>query len=201
MGEHTRDFTGNDESAKSPLLGSMTWQPDDFEELAGELRRRVGHEFRDEAEEVERLTDLQRRRRAGLADVALAAMHRGDEVTIRTRAGSWSGTLAAVGDDYVSLEGSGFVVDALLEGVVLEVVASRTGGRSGKAAAATWKARLAEFALSGETVTVLAPEQGVEATGVIEHVARDHVALNTGPTRTYVPLASLVIVLRSFPIR
>jgi hypothetical protein len=179
----------------------MTWEPDDFEELAGELRRRIGHEFREEAEEVERLTDLQRRRRAGLSDVAMAAMHRGDDVTIRTRTGTWTGTLIAVGDDYVSLQAMGVIVDALLQGVILEAVPSRTGGQSGRAAAPTWKARLSEFALSGETVTLIAPEQGVEVIGVIEHVARDHVAVNTGPNRTYIPLASLVIVVRPLLLR
>ncbi|MGH9198009.1 MAG: hypothetical protein ACRD1T_20030 [Acidimicrobiia bacterium] len=176
----------------------MTWQPDDFEDLAGELRRRVGHEFREEAEEVERLADLQRRRRASLAEVALDALHRGDEVTIRSTAKTWTGKLIEVGDDYVRLQTSNVVVEALLEGVAFVVVTSRSGGRSGRPASSTWKARLSELALSGEPVTVLAPALGLEVAGVIELVARDHVVIG-GPGRSYVPLWSLVIVLRSVP--
>lgn len=175
----------------------MSWRPDDFDELAAELRRRMGNEFREEAEEVERLTDLQRRRRANLWEVALAAMHRGDQVTIQTRTGTWSGELAAVGDDYVSLQAPNGIIEALLDEVALRVLPSRTGGRSGRAAAATWKARLSEFALSGETVTVVAPDLGLEITGVIELIARDHAVVDDGTARTYIPLRSLAIVLRS----
>jgi hypothetical protein len=136
-----------------------------------------------------------------MSELALTAMHRGDEVTIRYLAGAWTGTLIAVGDDYVSLQTAGMTVEALLEGVILESVPSRTGGQSSRAAAPTWKARLSEFALSGETVTLIAPGQGLETVGVIEHVARDHVAVNTGPNRTYIPLASLVVVVRPFLLR
>jgi hypothetical protein len=177
----------------------MTWNPDDFEELAGQLRREVGGEFRAEAEEVERLTDLQRRRRAGLAEVAMAAMHRGDQVTVRTRSGTWIGELVAVGDDYISLQALDVKIEALVDAVALDLRPSRVGGRSGKPASATWRARLAELAVTQETVTVMAPDLGVEAHGQIDLVARDHV-VSTGLTgRTYIPLISLTIVLRTVP--
>jgi hypothetical protein len=175
----------------------MSWQPDDFDDLAEELRRRMGNEFREEAEEVERLTNLQRRRKASLSEVALAAMHRGDQVTIHARTGDWTGELLAVGDDYVSLQAPNGTIEALLDGVAFQVVPSRTGGRSGKAAAATWKARLSEFALSGETVTVVAPDLGLEVIGAIELIARDHAVIINETGRTYIPLLSLAIVLRS----
>ena len=38
----------------------LTWQPEEFEELGQELRRRMGSEVREEAEELERLSDLGR---------------------------------------------------------------------------------------------------------------------------------------------
>jgi len=82
----------------------LTWRPDDFEELGSELRRRMGAEMRDEAEEVERLADLQRRRRGSLQDVVRAAMHRGDSVTVAIGKHSWKGTLRVVGEDYLRLE-------------------------------------------------------------------------------------------------
>lgn len=157
----------------------------------------MGNEFREEAEEVERLTDLQRRRRASLSDVALAAMHRGDQVTIQARSGAWTGELLAVGDDYVSLQALNGIVEALLDGVALHVRSSRAGGRSGRPASATWRARLSEFALSGETVTVIAPDLGLEVTGVIELIARDHAVVDNGTVRTYVPMLSLAIVVRT----
>ncbi|HEX2421082.1 MAG TPA: hypothetical protein VHL55_05740, partial [Acidimicrobiia bacterium] len=92
----------------------MTWQPEDFEELGSELRRRMGAEIRDEAEEVERLADLQRRRRSSLGEVARSAMHRGDSVTVTIGQRSWKGTLRAVGDDYLRLESGQVVLEAPL---------------------------------------------------------------------------------------
>lgn len=177
----------------------MSWRPDDFDDLAGELRRRVGHEFREEAEEVERLSDLQRRRRATLADVALDAMHRGDAVTVRSAAATWTGELTAVGDDYLSLRAVNVIIEVPLDAIALEVVASRAGGRSGRPASLTWKARLAELATSGEVVTLLAPDLGVEVTGPIELVARDHVVVSGGTAKSYIPLGSQTILLRSLP--
>lgn len=175
----------------------MTWREDEFDELAAELRRRVGAEFVQEAAELEQLAELQRRRRTDLADAARAAMNRGDRVTLACSGGRWSGTLGAVAEDYLVLESNELRVEALLESVVLESQASRSGGRSGIPASATWRARLIELELNREAVTVMAPTLGIEATGIIEVVAADYLEMATEESRVVMPLASVAVVLQN----
>ncbi|MGH8926258.1 MAG: hypothetical protein ACRDWA_16750 [Acidimicrobiia bacterium] len=164
----------------------LTWQPDDFEELGSELRRRMGAEMRDEAEEVERLSDLQRRRRNSLAETARTAMHRGDSVTIAIGERAWKGTLRAVGEDYLRLESSQIVVECPLAAVVVRTERSRSGGQSGKPASATWRARLAELAAEKMTVHVLV-RGSTDILGIIEVVATDHIEV-AAEYPTYIPL-------------
>ena len=170
----------------------LTWQPEDFEELGSELRRRMGAEMRDEAEEIERLADLQRRRKDSLREVARAAMHRGDSVSIAIGERSWNGTLSAVGEDYLRLETSQLVIECPLVAAVVTVARSRSGGQSGRPASATWRARLAEIAAEEKTVQVLL--RGSETVvGRIEVVAVDHLELSTDDL-TYIPLGLVVAI-------
>jgi len=164
----------------------LTWQPEDFEELGSELRRRMGAEIRDEAEEIERLADLQRRRRSSLGEVARSAMHRGDSVTVTIGQRSWKGTLRAVGDDYLRLESGRVVLEAPLGEGVLSTEPSRSGGHSGKPASATWRARLAEIAAEQTAVHVLV-RGSEEVVGRIEVVATDHLEV-AAEYPTYIPL-------------
>jgi hypothetical protein len=174
----------------------VTWRGDEFDELASDLRRRVGAEFVEEAAEIEQLTDLQRRRRADLAEVARAAMHRGDRVTISCQSGYWVGQLQSVGDDYVVLETAELLVEAHLPSIGLEIEPSRSGGRSGSPGSSTWRARLIELELEGETIALVAPTANAEVTGRIEVVASDHLVIDTGDRRSILPLAVVAVVLR-----
>ena len=97
----------------------MTWEPGEFDDLAAELRRRVAAEFRSEAEEVEHLVQLQRKRKAVLRDVATAAMHQGQGVKIRGLGDEWSGELLAVGSDYLSLRTETHFLDVRLDGIAI----------------------------------------------------------------------------------
>lgn len=174
----------------------MTWEPEEFDELAAELRRRVGAEFREEAEEVERLALLQRRRRAGMREVAEMAMHRGDQVTIRGGGREWTGGLVTVGEDYLGLRAPGALVEARLNHIALAVHPARAGGQSARPLSTTLRARLAEFEQTGETITLITSGPDLEETGVIEVVATDHIDFLTSAARIYLPLAAVTFVVR-----
>lgn len=174
----------------------MSWPNDEFDDLAAELRRRVGAEFMQESAEIEQLAEQQRRRRADLAESARGAMHRGDRVTLTCQTGRWSGQLWAVGDDYLVLETIDTWVEAHLPSVGLELEPSRSGGRSGSPASATWRARLTELELEGDSVSVVAPQANVEVSGKIEVVALDHLAIAAGDRRSLLPISMVAVVLR-----
>jgi hypothetical protein len=177
----------------------MTWEPEQFDDLAGELRRRVAAEFRSEAEEVERLVQLQRRRKALLRDVATTAMHQGQGVTVRGFGDEWSGELLAVGSDYLSLLTATHFLDARLDSIAIGLIPARRGGRTGKPASDTFKARLTEFELTGEEVTLRSSSPVIEVSGVIDVVASDHVEMKLPAERCYLPLDGVVIAIRSRP--
>jgi len=174
----------------------MTWQPEEFDDLAEELRRRVAAEFRSEAEEVERLVELQRRRKAVLRDVANAAMHQGQGVTLRALGGEWIGELLAVGTDYLSLQTSTQLIDAKLDSIAIGLTPARQGGRSGKPASKTFRARLTEYELSGEEVTLRCHLPHLEVLGTIDVVAADHVEMRCPRERCYLPLDGVFLVIR-----
>jgi hypothetical protein len=177
----------------------MTWEPEEFEDLAAELRRRVAAEFRNEAEEVERLVLLQRRRKAVLRDVATAAMHQGQGVTLRCLEDVWTGELLAVATDYLSLRTATHFLEARLDSIAIGLTPARQGGRTGKPDSDTFKARLSEFEMTGEEVTLRCSSPTIEVTGVIEVVATDHVEMKLSNERCYVPLDSVVMVIRPLP--
>ena len=174
----------------------MTWRPEEFEGLAEELRRRVAADFRDEAEEVERLMQLQRRRKAFLRDVATTAMHQGQGVSLRGFGEEWIGELIAVGSDYLSLQTATQFLDARLDSVLIGLTPARQGGRTGKPASDTFKARLAEFESTGEEVTVRSRRPVLEATGMIEVVAADHIEMRCPDERCYLPIDGICLVIR-----
>jgi hypothetical protein len=174
----------------------MTGLPEEFDSLAEELRRRVAADFRSEAEEVERLVQLQRRRKATLRDIATAAMHQGQEVRLRGSGEEWVGELMAVGSDYLSLKTATQILEAKLDSIVIGLVPARQGGRTGKPASETFKARLAEFESTGEEVTVRSRQPVIEVTGVIEVVAADHIEMNCPAERCYLPIDGVFMVIR-----
>ena len=177
----------------------MTWQPEDFDDLAAELRRRVEAEFRSEADEEERLVDLQRRRKATLRDIATIAMHQGQRVVLRALEAEWKGEVVAVGADYLSLQTALLLLDARLDSVAIAITPARQGGHTAKAASETFRARLTEFELTGERVTLRSRAPAVEVTGIIEVVAPDHVVVNCPGELCYLPLDGVFMVIRPLP--
>lgn len=170
----------------------MTWRPEDFEDLAGHLRRQIGSEFREEAEEVERLTELQRRRKQTMSDVATKAMHAGDGATVAIGSRRWQGSIVGVGDDYLILNTNRTVIEAPFLAITLRLERSRSGGNIAKPLATTWVARLAELAMAEEHVTLVTVAEELE--GQIVLLATDHIEFEGS---VYVSIVNVKAVIRS----
>lgn len=148
----------------------------EFEDLASELRQAVGREFRWEAEDVEQLTDQQRRRRRSLTDVAHEAMSRGDTVILGRGEIRHRGRLTAVNSDLAMVDTGMGIINAQLSEVVFTVAdRARRGGTVGDRGAQSFRGRLAELEHTGETVVVEGAD--LELTGRIAVAAADHITL------------------------
>ena len=122
-------------------LKMADWPNDPLEELARELRQTVGAELRAEAEITEHETQIGRLRRLGMSDVARAAMHRGDVVSLITATHTITGTPVYVGKDYLVCETQTEIVDAPFERVVIRVERRPEGGHTTRGGSITFKAR------------------------------------------------------------
>lgn len=148
--------------------------PDD---LARELRERVGHEMRQEAEMLEQDAASVELRRRRIADVAIEALSRGDIVTVIAGDRSIRGRLSYARSELASVETAVGRVDVhLAAGVILRIDERSTeGGRTPRVGSETLRARLFELELSGSAVEVWAPAHGIEVMGPITAVGKDHV--------------------------
>lgn len=174
---------------------------DEFDDLARQLRQGAGHELRAEAAEDEELTELQRLRHLGLAEAARAAMHRGDRVTAYVAGLSLTRPIVGVGDDYLTMEDDDRYIDVRLIDAVLTVEPRPAGGASGRPAAATFRARVAEHEQERASVEVVSRD-GTRWSGRIEVVGVDHLAMaGADGRRAYVPLGSVVVLFSRFPPR
>lgn len=171
----------------------------DSREIASGLRwTPSGAEFVEEAEITESETQTGRERRNGLADIALAAMHRGDTVTARFADVVVTGEISAVGTDYISIETPYETADLRLGYFALSVSKRAQGGKSGSPGSATLKARLAEYEQTGETVSLVLRDGRKWDASRLHVVATDHVAIgHEGEPRTYLPLAEIAAAFRS----
>ena len=169
---------------------------DPYAELERELRRGVGAEWRDEAEIVERETELGRLRRRSLADVVTEAMHRGDRVVLGTRAGDVIGDPVFVGTDYVAVRSEFRWLDVPLERATIRIERRAGGGHTTRGGSRTFKARLAEYEHTGEPIT-LHLGGTADVTGRVAVAAGDHcVVTDTDEREIVVPLASIDLVSR-----
>lgn len=179
---------------------AKTMSDDELNDLARSLREGAGRELREEASEAERLTEHQRRRRAGLGDTARAAMHRGDAVTVTVSGLTLAYPVAGVGSDYLVMEDAGTIVDVRLDRANLALRPRASGGSTGRPAAATFRARLAEHEQDESEVRVVTSDRD-ETAGTIEVVAVDHIVV-TGDEAlaTVIPVEMVAVVFsRSRP--
>lgn len=173
------------------------WPIDPLEELARELRQTVGAELRAEAEITEQETHLGRLRRLRMSDVARAAMHRGDLVSLITSTRTVTGVPVYVGKDYLVCQTPTEVVDAPFERVVIRVERRPAGGHTTRGGSITFKARLSELEQSGEMVTMTTAEASIEIRGRVAIAATDHCIIEDpeGP-RFHVPISQIALVIR-----
>lgn len=150
-----------------------------LDDLARELRERVGSEMRQEAEMLEQDAATVELRRRRLADVAIEILSRGDTVTAIAGDRSIRGPLSYARGDIASITTSTGRVDVhLAAGVVLRVDERTTeGGVAPRSGSDTLRARLLEHELAGIDVEVWAPAHTVDVSGSIVAVGKDHVIL------------------------
>lgn len=174
--------------------------PGPDEELARELRQRLGGEFRAEAEEGERLAELARLRARGLAAVAAESRDRGDRVRIVTGGRTFTGSIVAAGRDHCTLRGPWGEVEVRLEGgpirlVVEEPHAGEPGDSS--ATSTTLRARLRELELERAHIEVGTHIGQEPVRGRLVAVAEDHLLIE-GPDggRIYLTWEGIAYVMR-----
>ncbi len=172
---------------------------DEIRRIGSELRWSAsGAEFVEEAEITESETETGRRRRQTMIDVVTEAMHRGDTVTARFADTVMTGRIVAVGTDYFSLETPYEVADLRTAVVALSISRQPEGGTSAKPGSVTFKARLAEYEQTGETVGLALRDGRKWDASRLHVVADDHVAIgHEGEPRTYLPLADIAAAFRS----
>lgn len=175
---------------------------DDFDELARHLRQGdAGREVRAEAEENESLTELQRRRHQDLADVARAAMHRGDKLTLVVGGLTLAHPVAAVGADYLTMETGDGTIDVRLDAAVLTIEPRTSGGKSARPGSTTFRARLAEHEAGGAWLEVVTSD-GQRIAGRIVVAATDHIALtDDSGAVSCVPVAATTVIFSRIPPR
>jgi hypothetical protein len=182
------------------MSGQLDGEP--FDDLARHLRSEAGSEFRAEAEATELEVDQGRRRRRRLQDIARESFERGDRVRVDAPGFSMNGRVSAVGRDYLTLEEGERECDVRLDGAALRRERSASGGGSGLPASLTFKARLAEYELSGERLTVAAPSMAAIIEGRITVAATDHlVVLDDLGAEWILPLSAVTMVIRTLPRR
>lgn len=153
---------------------------DPNEELSSELRRRVGDEFRAEAEEGERLAELARLRARSLGDLAAELRDRGDRVSLTAAGRTFLGTVDEAGRDHCTVRTPAGTVAVPLSGrpihlAVVEAHAVEPADPRGYTA--TFRARLRELEMDGVEVEVGVIGRAEPLRGRLAAVAEDHVLI------------------------
>ena len=165
--------------------------------LASELRQRAGREWTEEAAEDERLTELHRRRRLTLGDMAKEMVNRGDRVSVEFSGHSFSGAVTGAGSDFATVSGPGQVADIRLDTARWSVLISDSAGETGTAGPESFRAMLHEHS-SSQNVVRLALPGGDMVIGRLSVVAEDHVEVaDVDERRLLVPMPLILAVVRS----
>ena len=165
--------------------------------LAGELRQTAGAEWAAEAAEDERLTELGRRRRLNLEDLAKEMANRGERVSVEYGGHSFSGVIVGGGHDFVTIQGSGQIAEVRLERARWSILNADGPPVQAVSTVASFQAALHEHA-AGQTIIRLTLDQGDLVIGKIGVVAADHVEVaDVDERRLYVPLEIVLGTIRS----
>ena len=171
----------------------MEEQPNPDQELESVLRE-AGRELTEEAAEDERLTELLRRRRLALADLALEWVHRGQRVRAEAGTQTFSGQVVFAGTDYVTIDRGEDQVALRLDRATWTLEPDHGEGHEQTGAATSLKARLSELAASGETVRMLVAE-GRALVGSVAVVAADQVEVRQDHLTVLVPTDLILAVI------
>jgi RNase P/RNase MRP subunit p29 len=161
------------------MNGDHSRDDESLDDLGRELRERVGHDMRQEAEMVEQDAATFELRRRRLADVAIDLLSRGDTVTVIAGDRSIRGHLSHARGDIASVQTSAGRFDVhLAAGVVLRIDDRSTeGGVTPRSGSDTLRARLLEHELAGVEIEVWAPAHSIDVGGAIVAVGKDHLIL------------------------
>ncbi len=166
-------------------------------DLASELRQSAGREWAEEAAEDERLTELHRKRRLGLADQAKELVNRGDRVSVEFGGHSFSGAVTSSGEDYATIEGPGQTADVKLDEARWSVLLTDKPPETRPSGAESFRALLHEHSAAERNIRLALPG-GDMVIGRVEVVAEDHVALlDVDGRRLIVPMNLILAVVRA----
>lgn len=154
---------------------------------------------RAEAAEIETDVETARLRGRTLSSAVADLAARGDKVAVSCGDMSLVGRIVGVADDLAILLAGDTEASVNLAGpvVVSLMEESRTGGMLQRGGSRSFRARLLEFELSGEPVTIVGPTFVEE--GAIGSVAADHVVVDRGSGEMYVPFGLVGFVTRPTP--
>jgi hypothetical protein len=155
--------------------------------------REAGREMIEEAAEDERLTELLRRRRLEMADLALEWVHRGQRVRAEAGSQTFTGQVVFAGTDYVTIDRGEDQVALRLDRATWTLEPDHGEGHEQTGAATSLKARLSELAASGETVRMVVAE-GRALVGSVAVVAADQVEVRQDHLTVLVP-TDLILAL------
>ena len=156
--------------------------------------REAGREMIAEAAEDERLTELLRRRRQTLSELALEWVHRGQRVRAELGAQTFTGQVVYAGTDYLTLERSEDQVAIPLQRATWTLEPDGTAGTEQLAGATSLKARLSELEATGETIRVLVGD-GRALVGSVAVVASDQIEVRQDHLRVMVPVDLIAAVV------
>jgi hypothetical protein len=165
--------------------------------LASELRQRAGQEWNEEAAEDERLTELHRRRRLTLEDMAKEMVNRGDRVSVEFSGHSFGGAVVGAGSDFATVDGPGQTADIKLDGARWSVLITDTPSETRAAGPESFRAMLHQHS-NAEQVVRLALPGGDMVIGRLSVIADDHVEVDdVDNRRLIVPMRLILAVVRS----
>ena len=174
---------------------SQDQEPD--QNLAAELRQTAGAEWVAEAAEDERLTEVLRRRKLNLGDIAKEMANRGERISVEFGGHSFTGAIIGAGDDYATIQGPGQVAEVGLQRARWSILNADGPPVESANTADTFRAALHQHA-AGETTIRLALGRGDLVIGKIIVVATDHVELaDVDERRLYIPIEIVLGTIRS----
>jgi hypothetical protein len=170
-------------------------------DLAAELRQGAGMEWAAEAAEDERLTELGRRRRLTLQDLAKEMVSGGQRASIEFSGHTFSGAVVWAGEGYAIVQGAGQLCEVRLEAATWSVLPMTEAAETWAMGPESFRAAMFEHAESGVALRLCFPA-GEMAIGSIDVVAGDHVEFKDADGRhLYVAIDRILAIIRSSETR